>query len=87
MEKRKTHLKIGLPIEVINKLFDSFEGFILYLESDKFRFKIEELFDFLEEFILFVKEFNITKQNIDFEFKHQPVNEMLDQIKLKWNRN
>ncbi|WP_221411893.1 KAP family P-loop NTPase fold protein [Empedobacter brevis] len=85
--EEKNSFKIGLPIEVINKLFDSFEGFILYLESDKFRFKIEEPFDFLEEFILFVKEFNITKQNIDFEFKHQPVNEMLDQIKLKWNRN
>ncbi|WP_313375242.1 P-loop NTPase fold protein [Chishuiella sp.] len=83
----KNSFKIGLSIEVINKLFNSVEGFISYLESNKFREKIEQPFDFLEEFILFVKEFNKTKQNIDFEFKYQPVIDKLNKEKLKWNKN
>ena len=79
--------KVGLSIEVINKLFDSVEGFILYLESHEFRSEIEEPFDFLEEFLVFVKEINQTKQYINFDFKYQPVLDKLMNEKLKWNKN
>lgn len=81
--ENKNSLKVGLPDDAPVKLFGSYENFIEYLESDSFKEKIEQPYEFLDEFLVFAKEVDKTKKFIDFDFSYPPVLEKLNEAKIK----
>lgn len=79
-------LQVGLPKDRPLQLFGSHENFISYLESDKFKEKIGQPYEFLDEFLEFAKEVARTKKFIDFNFTYPPVLEKLENAKSRWNK-
>ncbi len=74
-------LKLGLPSDFLPKLFGSQDNFIKYLESDAFKDKLEQPYEFLDEFLVFAKEVNKAGQFINFEFTYPPIIEKLNALK------
>lgn len=78
-------LKVGLPDDAPVKLFGSYENFIEYLESDTFKERLEQPYEFLDEFLEFAKKVDKSEKFIDFNFSYPPVLEKLNEAKIKWN--
>lgn len=75
-------LKLGLPSDFLKKLFGSHDNFIKYLESNTFKDKLEQPYEFLDEFLVFAKEVNKAGQFIQFDFTYPPLLKKLNKLKL-----
>lgn len=71
--------KIGI-IKLAIEIFDSYDGFVDFLQSDELKNNLTEPSEFSDEFIDFTKKFIQAGKMIEYNFKYYGINKRLNEI-------